>query len=87
MDDRPDRNPVRASYWQWDPEEEDPDVTAMPAALSFVRSDQDRVLIAIRGKPGRRYERKDAAWLELEDDEVLRLIERLAAMLRRGVQW
>lgn len=79
--DRPDRNPVRASYWQWDPEEEDSEVEAMDAALSFIRSDDDRVLIAVRGKPGRRYEKRDSAWLELEDAEVLRLIARLAALL------
>lgn len=82
MPEKPERNPVRVSYWQWDPAEEDPEVEAMDAALSTMRSDDDRVLLAVRGKPGRRYEQHDAAWLELTDAEVLHLIERLTATLR-----
>jgi hypothetical protein len=86
MSERPDRNPIRASYWQWDPDEDEAEVEAMESALSFVRSDNDRVLIAVRGKPRRRYERRDAAWLELTDTEALRLIERLAATLNVNVR-
>lgn len=76
-----DRNPIQVSYWQFDPEEEDAEVEAMSAAVSFHRSDEDRVLLAVRGKPRRRYEKGDSAWLELTDAEALRLIERLAAKL------
>lgn len=79
--ERPDRNPVKASFWQFDPEREDPDVEAMDAAISFVRSEEGLVLLAVRGKPGRNYEKKDSVWLELTDAETLRLIERLAATL------
>lgn len=83
MTDRPDRNPVPVSYWQWDPDEEDATVEAMDSVLSFVRSDTDRVLIAVRGKPRGRYEKKDSAWLELTDEAALHLIERLSASLRQ----
>jgi hypothetical protein len=80
--DRPDRDAIHASYWQFDPDDAgDPEVAAMDSRLSLVRS-EDHVLIAERGKPGRRYEAHDAAWLELTDAEALRLIERLAAALR-----
>lgn len=78
--DRPDRNPVKASFWQFDPKVPDPEVEAMPAALSLVRS-EGYVLIAVRGKPGRSYEKGDSVWLELTDTETVRLIERLAAAL------
>lgn len=81
-----DRDPVVASFWQFDPNEDDPDVEAMVSALSIIRSedgDDGRVLIAVRGKPRTRYEAKDSVWLELEDSEVIRLIGRLAGALMR----
>lgn len=56
----------------------------MPAAVSIMRSDDDRVLLAVRGQPRRRYEPHDAAWLELTDAEALHLIQRLTATLRDG---
>ena len=84
--DRPDRNPVKASFWQFDPEEDDPQVEAMDAALSCLRSEEDLVLLSVRGKPGRNYEKKDSVWLELTDTEVVRLIERLAATLTRPLE-
>jgi hypothetical protein len=37
------------------------------------------VLIAARGKQGRRHEAGDSVWLEMTDAEALRLIARLAA--------
>jgi hypothetical protein len=78
-----DRNAVRASFWQWDPTHDgDADVEAMDASLSLVRND-GMVLIAVRGKPGRRHEARDSVWLELEDHEVVHLIARLAASLGR----
>jgi hypothetical protein len=81
--DRPDRNAIHASYWQFDPAtEEEAEVEAMDSRVSVVRGDVDRVLLAVRGKPGRRYEAGDAAWLEMTDAEALRLIERVAAALR-----
>lgn len=86
MSDRPDRNAVVASYWQFDPEADgDAEVEAMPAAISFSRSEigeDARVMLSVRGKPGRRYERHDSAWLELTDAEALHLIQRLSAALQ-----
>jgi hypothetical protein len=75
---RVDRNAVQASFWQFDPDtEEEPEVEAMPSSLSIVR-DEDRVLIAVRGKQGRRHETGDSVWLEMSDTEAVRLIARLA---------
>lgn len=82
---RIERNPVMASFWQFDPEEDDAQVEAMYAALTFHRSDEGRVLVSVRGKVRGRYEKGDSAWLEFTDDQIIRLIERLAATLRENV--
>lgn len=80
---RPDRDHVRASYWQFDVEGET-EVEALDCALSFLRGDVDKVLISVRGRSGKtRYEKHDAAWLELDDDQVVRLIQRLAETLAK----
>lgn len=79
---RVDRDAVKASFWQFDPTtEEEPLVEAMEASLSLDRTDDDRVLIAVRGKPGSRHEPGDSVWLELSDAETIRLIQRLAGTL------
>lgn len=80
---RVDRNAVKASFWQFDPttEEEMVWVEAMEASLSLDRTDDDRILIAVRGKPNGRYEHGDSVWLELSDAEAIRLIQRLAGTL------
>lgn len=82
------RKPVMASFWQFDPEscKEDAQVEAMPAALNCGRSDEDRILIAVRGKPGARYEPGDSVWLELTDAEALRLIQRIALALGAALE-
>lgn len=82
---RVDRNAVKAAYWQFDPEEEDPEIEMMECALSFHRGDADRVLIAVRGKVRGRFEGGDSAWIELEDEEAIKLIKRLAETLGKEV--
>lgn len=79
-----ERKPVMASFWQFDPdtEEEGPQVEAMDAALAFHRGDEDRILVAVRGKDRGRYEHGDSVWLEFTDAQALRFIERMAATLR-----
>lgn len=94
MAERVNRDAVKASYWQFNPEPEpwmeayDPadggiEVEAMPSAVSVIRNDEEHVLLSVRGKPGKRYEKTDSAWIELEDVEALRLIKRLADALSR----
>lgn len=75
-----ERNPVMVSFWQFDPDEEDPQVEAMNAALTFLRSD-DRVNVTVRGKPRTRYEKGDSVWLEFEADQAIRFIARMATTL------
>jgi hypothetical protein len=81
MTARVERNPVMASFWQFNPTSEDPEVEAMAAALSFVRSESDRVNVTVRGKPRRHYELGDSVWLEFEDAQAIRFIARMAATL------
>lgn len=81
MAERMPKNAVRGSLWVFDPmtEEEGTEVEAMPSGLVVQRSDDDRVLLSVRGRPnGKRYEPGDSVWLELEITETLRLIAELA---------
>jgi len=82
--------PIMLSYWQFNPEEdlpsEEPEVTAMPSKVEIERSDEGLLMMTIRGKPGKRYEKHDSAWLEIEDAQALRLIERLAGALGEEYQ-
>lgn len=81
-----------ASYWQFDPEGRididgsrmDPseaEVEAMPARVTVERTDDARVMVMVRGKPRKRYERHDSAWLEFDDKEAVALIADVAKAL------
>lgn len=73
----------RASFWQFDPREEDATVEAMPSDLSIVNND-DRVLVSVRGRTGRSArgrESKDAVWLEMEDADALLLAAEIVSTI------
>lgn len=81
--DRMPRDAIKLSFWQFDPttEEEATEVEAMESGGVVHRSDDDRVLLSVRGKPNGRYEVGDSLWLEFTDGEALRLIGQLARVL------
>jgi hypothetical protein len=84
---RVERNPAVVSYWQFDPHavtDEGVEVEGMDCAMTFLRTEENRVLVALRGKVrGRSYEPGDAAWLEFTDEQAIHFMERMAATLRR----
>jgi hypothetical protein len=79
------RKPTMASLWVFTPGDPDPDVEAMDARVEVVRSEVDRVNLTVRGKPGRRYEDGDSVWLEMTDNEALRLIGDIATTMTKGI--
>jgi hypothetical protein len=76
------RNAIVGSLWIFDPTtEEEAQVEAMPCGVTATNNGDGHVLIAARGKPGRRYETGDSVWLEMTPDQALRLIGQLAGAM------